>query len=100
MSHDLVCWKCGASLATLSLPLLRLDECPACRAQLHACKLCKDYDPRVGKHCREPTADEVREKERANFCEHFMPRPGAHQPGDTAAASAARAALDDLFGGK
>ena len=26
MAHDLVCWKCGASLAALSLPLRRLEE--------------------------------------------------------------------------
>ena len=29
----LVCWKCGASLADLSLPLSRTDECRACRAE-------------------------------------------------------------------
>ena len=23
MAHDLVCWKCGASLSALSLPLMR-----------------------------------------------------------------------------
>ena len=35
MAHDLVCWKCGASLAALTLPLRRLEECPACHAELH-----------------------------------------------------------------
>ena len=44
MSHSLVCWKCGASLAAPSLPLRRLDVCPACEAELHACKLCEFYD--------------------------------------------------------
>src|SRR2546430_2956641 len=26
MAHDLVCWKCGAALAELSLPLRRSEE--------------------------------------------------------------------------
>jgi hypothetical protein len=100
MAHDLVCWKCGASLAALSLPLRRLDECPACRAELHACRLCVDYDIRIAKHCREPTAEEVRDKDRANFCDHFKPRPGAHRPRDAAAIDAARDELERLFGKK
>ena len=59
MAHDLVCWKCGASLAALSLPLSRRDECPRCRAELHVCKMCIEYDETLAKRCREPTAEEV-----------------------------------------
>ena len=98
MTHDLVGWTCGAALAALTLPLRRLDECPACRAELHACRLCVEYDTRVAKHCREPTAEEVRAKDRANFCDHFKPRAGAYQAPDRAAIDEARAALDKLFG--
>ena len=98
MAHDLVCWECGASLEALSLPLRRLEECPTCRAELHACKLCVDFDTRIAKQCREPTAEEVRDKEHANFCDHFKPRPGAHVPRDGAVIDAARAELDRLFG--
>jgi hypothetical protein len=98
MAHDLVCWKCGASLAALSLPLLRLDTCPACHAELHVCRMCVEYDTSVAKHCREPTAEEVRDKERANFCDHFKPRAGAFTPAATEAADRARAELEKLFG--
>lgn len=98
MKHDLVCWKCGASLAALSLPLRRLDECRACRAELHVCRMCVEYDTSVAKHCREPTAEEVREKDRANFCDHFKPRPGAWTAPNTAEVDASRAALESLFG--
>jgi hypothetical protein len=28
MTNALICWKCGASLAELPLPLGRLAECP------------------------------------------------------------------------
>lgn len=98
MSHDISCWKCGASLASLSLPFGRRDTCRACGADLHVCRLCRDYDRGVAHQCREPTAEEVRDKERANFCDHFSPRPGAYQPAQQDAAAAARAELEKLFG--
>jgi hypothetical protein len=100
MAHDLVCWKCGAALSALSLPLLRRDECPRCRAELHVCRMCKDYDEQVAKKCREPTAEEVSDKTRANFCGHFAPRAQAYVAQDTSAAERARLALEQLFGGK
>ena len=93
-----VCWKCGASLEGLPRPFGRREECPACRAELHVCRMCVDYDRRVAKHCREPTAEEVRDKEHANFCDHYKPRPGAYEPPDTRAIEQSRAALDALFG--
>ena len=95
----LVCWKCGHSLADLSLPLQRLDECRQCHAELHVCKLCEWYSIAVAKHCREPIAEEVKDKERANFCDYFKPREDAYAAGDVAAASQAKSALDALFGG-
>ena len=98
MSNSLVCWKCGTSLATLSLPLLRLDECRSCGAQLHACKLCEFYSTSVAKHCRETIAEEVRDKERANFCDYFQPRPGAHSASSLTEAERAKSQLDALFG--
>ncbi len=94
----LVCWKCGASLEALSLPLRRLDECKQCGAELHVCKLCEWYSTSVAKHCREPIADEVKDKERANFCDYFKPRANAYTPPDDAAARA-KTELDALFGG-
>ncbi len=96
---ELVCWKCGHSLAALSLPLRRLDECKQCGAELHVCKLCEFYNTSVAKHCREPIAEEVKDKERANFCDYFKPRPGVYSTAGAAAAAQAKADLDALFGG-
>jgi len=98
-AKDLVCWKCGASLAELPLPLSRLAECPKCRAYLHACRLCEFYDPRVTSQCREERAEEVHDKEKANFCDWFNPRPDAHHPPGGEKIQAAKAKLDSLFGG-
>src|SRR5579859_3979009 len=97
MSHDLVCWRCGTSLAALSLPLRRLDVCKACNAELHVCKLCVEYDVSYAKHCKEPTAEEVRKKDEANFCDFFKPKAGAYVAKDNAELARAKSALDDLF---
>ena len=94
MDKGLVCWKCGTSIEDLPLPLGRLVECRECRAQLHACKLCEFFDQRRANQCREPIADFVQDKERANFCGYFKPRPRAY----TAVAQAPQADLKALFG--
>lgn len=96
---DLICWKCGASLADLPLPLSRLAECPKCRAYLHSCRLCHFYNPRSTSQCDEERAEEVRDKEGANFCDWFKPRPEVHRPRSEGKTQAAKARLDDLFGG-
>jgi len=94
---QLVCWNCGASIAAMSLPLLRLDVCKSCNAELHVCKLCVEYHTGYAKHCREPTAEEVLKKTEANFCDHFKPRPGAFHGKDQAELDRVKASLADLF---
>ena len=79
-AKDLSCWKCGASLDGILLPIGRLAECLACRTELHVCRQCELYDPSVAQACREPLAEEVKDKTRANFCEHFYPQPDAFSP--------------------
>ncbi|CAK0744519.1 conserved hypothetical protein [Gammaproteobacteria bacterium] len=99
MSDDLlVCWKCGASLTDLLLPLARAAECPACCADLHVCRLCRYYDLMVANACSEPLAEPVLDKDRANFCDYFQPRPGAYTPAAAEQVARSRAALAALFG--
>lgn len=98
MSHSAVCWQCGASLAELTLPLSRFDVCKRCRAELHVCKLCLFHDVTVAKQCREPIAEEVRDKQRANYCDYFMLRDDAFKPPATEAINQARSQLEALFG--
>ena len=98
MSHNICCYKCGASLAALSLPLSRQDECPECRNYLHVCKMCIHYDANVPRQCREDGAEEVRDKDRLNFCDWFKPSEAAFDPGRKAEADAAQDALAALFG--
>jgi hypothetical protein len=92
----LVCWKCGASLAELSLPLSRTDECRACRAELHVCRMCRFYDTSKAKSCGEPIADEVQDKTRSNFCGYFLAAGGRFQRRN-GAGEQAKTALESLF---
>jgi hypothetical protein len=98
MPHNIQCWKCGNSLSALALPFGREERCKSCGADLHVCKLCGEFDPRQPQQCKEPTVEEVRNKERANFCGHYRPIEGAWKATGTADTDAARAALDKLFG--
>jgi hypothetical protein len=100
MDHGLRCWNCGGSLADYSLPLRRLEECRACHAELHVCRMCEFYDTSKARHCRETIAEEVKDKVRANFCGYFSPTAAAWQPGQLTAAELARAQLESLFGKK
>lgn len=98
MTNELFCFRWGASIAVLPLPLARLAACPACRADVHVCRMCEFYDPRVSKACREPVAEEVKDKEHADFCGYFQARPGAYRPPEVTEAQAARARLEALSG--
>jgi hypothetical protein len=99
MADSYVCWKCGATLADQPGTLMRLAECVSCRADLHVCYLCEFYDTRVAGTCREPLAEEVQDKQRANFCGYFQIKAGAYRLGDEEVSRNARAKLEDLFSG-
>lgn len=99
MSHNIACYRCGESLAALSLPLSRRDQCPQCSADIHVCKMCRHFDPRVTRQCREDGAEDVTEKERPNFCDWFIAREDAFDPDKKSESDAAIEALDALFGG-
>jgi len=94
----LQCWKCGNLLREMRFPYSRYEECTTCKADQHVCLMCKEYDPSVADGCREDRADFVLEKDKANFCDYYKPRPGAYQKKDDSQARAARARLAELFG--
>lgn len=94
----LACYRCGASLEALSLPLARLDLCPECDVELHVCRMCRNYAPSAPDGCSEEDALEVRNKTTANFCDYFDPSPNAFDDRELKADKRARAELDSLFG--
>jgi hypothetical protein len=97
-ASGLSCWKCGKPLVDLLLPVSRTAECRNCHAPLHVCRQCEFYDTRVANHCREPIAEKVKDKTRANFCGYFRPAPVIAAGGGEDKAAAAQAELEALFG--
>jgi hypothetical protein len=72
------CPKCHAPLDIEKISFK--DDCPSCRTDLHACVYCEFYDEGRSNRCREPQADYVKERDRANFCEYFRFRnPGGRK---------------------
>jgi hypothetical protein len=90
------CHSCKKSL-DLGREIGRRDECPFCNADLHCCLNCRFFDRSAPKQCREPQADLVREKDKANFCGFFTFAGAANAAADAGGPAAARKALDDLF---
>lgn len=90
------CHACGRAVELASGERVGFrDECPGCGADLHVCRNCRHHDPGAANECREPNAEVVRDRERANRCEYFAPASGggARSPGR----DDARAAIDALF---
>ena len=98
VTQTLNCWKCRSALDDVLVPFARIAECPRCRADLHACRMCEFFDPGARRGCKEPVAEEVSDRERANFCGYFTPAAGAGPRAEDGAAQAVRSELDTLFG--
>lgn len=58
--------------------------------------MCRFYDTRKAKSCAEPVADEVSDKERANFCGYFE-AAARRAPIATATTGMGKDALEALF---
>ena len=73
------------------------ETCEGCDADLHVCLNCRFHDPAAYNECREPNAERVADRDRANRCDYFAAAGGeAGAPADDSAA-AAKSRLDDLF---
>jgi hypothetical protein len=98
MKKPLVCWRCGAAITPGQRPISRLERCRECEADLHVCRLCRHYNPRMTGYCDHDHAEPPLERERANFCQFFKPRPGAFTPGEREVDQTVRDGLEALFG--
>ncbi|MEJ2360116.1 MAG: hypothetical protein P8Z75_01615 [Gammaproteobacteria bacterium] len=94
---NLVCWRCGAGLDDIPQPFARLAQCKACSADLHVCRLCQFYNPRLHDKCDNDQAEPAREVDVANFCDYFRPRPGAYTVTDNTRADDAMNQFKALF---
>lgn len=97
MNQDVIgrCWHCGRDLTKADYG--RETLCLGCGKATRVCRNCRHYAPGRPNACLEPMAEEVLDKERANFCEFFD--PGDRHTGATGGTSAAELLkrANDLF---
>lgn len=89
-----VCAFCGKELQ-FEDKVFRTMTCDHCDADLHCCLQCAHYNPGRQNECKEPMAENVERKDKANYCGYFV--FGANFQKNDAAKSALRE-LDSLFG--
>jgi hypothetical protein len=92
----MICAVCGTDLGRIER-VGRRDVCSHCGAELRTCRQCRFFEPAASDACREPQAERVADKGRANFCDYFGPGALVPSGATPAPVDAARAALDRLF---
>lgn len=67
------CYQCSKEVElSVGQKIVRSEECPYCFASLHVCKMCKHYDVHSYNECKEPIAERIVEKDKANYCDYFI----------------------------
>jgi len=90
------CHRCSSSVSVGPNNKVGFREsCDKCLSDLHACLNCTLYDTTAYNSCREPNADRVVDKEKANYCDYFQFRDG--EGAKNGGKDAALKKLDDLF---
>jgi hypothetical protein len=74
----------------------RTDDCPHCGSDIRCCLNCDSYDPGAHNRCREPQAEWVTDREKANFCDYFKPNK-RKTAGTKTATIDARSDFENLF---
>ena len=91
------CFHCAVKIESgINGRVGRKDTCPKCDSDVHVCLNCQHFDESSYNRCREPQAERVVDKDKANFCEFFSPGSelGKKSPVDNREAFKK---LDELF---
>lgn len=94
------CFSCGTQIEKPET-VFRATVCDECGADLRVCLNCEFYEKGVHWDCRETIPEEVREKERANFCDYFRVSTDDRDTGVSKRSrdrGTARDAFGNLFG--
>lgn len=97
MAASIVCWKCGAEISNLLLPIGRYTQCSTCKADLHICIACQNYNPKMISKCDHPSGEVTQDLKLANYCEYFSPQANAYNSAQSTANDDARGRLEALF---
>ncbi len=89
VAHRWPTWPCPSVASSAARPATRTCTCASCAGSSTA---------PIRSNAASPTVEEVRDKEHANFCDHYKPVAGAFKGGSSAAADAAKSELEKLFG--
>ena len=90
------CHFCGENVS-IKEKVSRQDTCSHCNRDLRCCKQCNFYDPNAYNECREVQAERIVDKERANFCDYYVPRGTKVPSRGINRTREAKAALEALF---
>jgi hypothetical protein len=91
--------RCGACGELLPIATGSLEQCPSCRAAIHACRQCRYLDTSRRFECTEPIAERVADKSARNECASFSLRVTIERDAspDSARPADIRRAFDNLF---
>lgn len=100
MSEQFRCWHCDKALEAVILPMSRREECGACGADQHVCKMCVFFNDSGRGGCKEERAEWISDCERANFCDYFKPSLNGAGSGSNAHGANEQALVEfaELFG--
>ena len=91
--------RCGACGAVLPIANSALEQCPNCRAALHACRQCTHFEPSRRFECAEPIPERIADKNAKNDCATFSLRVTIERDAspDSTRPSDIRRGFDNLF---
>jgi len=76
---EVKCFKCEYPVTLEAMKdVNRYENCTKCNASIRSCMMCSFYDTSSYNDCREPTADRITDKEKANFCDFFKLSNSSH----------------------
>lgn len=91
--------RCAGCGAVLPVAVSSLEQCPQCRAAIHACAQCTHFDTARRFECTEPIPERVADKGARNACPVFSLRVTVERDAspDSTRPSDIRRGFDNLF---
>jgi len=91
--------RCGGCGAVLPVATSSLEQCPHCRAAIHACVQCTHFDTARRFECAEPIPERLADKTGGNACPSFSLRVTVERDAspDSTRPSDIRRNFDNLF---
>jgi hypothetical protein len=66
--------RCAACGSVLPIANSSLEQCPNCRAAIHACRQCTHFEPARRFECTQPILERIADKTARNACDGFSLR--------------------------